>query len=199
MSYAEQSSGEEKVLTVYLVPAKPTKEPCFLASPLVVAAKSPSMPINTMSLSPVSFQVHSTKLSQKDELSLNYSPRVPCFRVHFALDIWSSDGGQHAYLPLTGHWWDMQESVKVAKSSTPVAANNLEALEVMMGSWPEGEDTIFTKGSIVTDRGTNMLKVVCDSGFKASTVLPTSYTLLSGIPYASGNRVFTSLTHPRGH
>lgn len=50
-------------------------------------------------------------------------------------------------------------------NSSHMAANIREALEDMMESWLEYENTTFINGCVIMDNGANMLKAVCYAVF----------------------------------
>uniref|UniRef100_A0A7M4FBM7 BED-type domain-containing protein n=1 Tax=Crocodylus porosus TaxID=8502 RepID=A0A7M4FBM7_CROPO len=89
--------------------------------------------------------------------------------LHFTSDIWSSRGGDHAYLSLTGHWcdqsgrrWALLQAEVLDESHT--ARDIMEAMNHMVQGWLVGQGEL-TRGFMVTDNGANMVKAVCDANF----------------------------------
>uniref|UniRef100_A0A7M4F2J3 BED-type domain-containing protein n=1 Tax=Crocodylus porosus TaxID=8502 RepID=A0A7M4F2J3_CROPO len=104
----------------------------------------------------------------KEHLREELRKAGPQVALHFTSGIWSSRG-DHAYLSLTGHWhdksgrrWALLQAEVMDESHT--ATEIMGAMNHLMQEWLVGQGEL-TRGFMVTDNETNMVKAVHDANF----------------------------------
>ena len=117
------------------------------------------------------------------ELVLGHLCKAEAQMVHYTSDIWSSEGGAHAYLSLTAHWWAApgQEATSTSGNEkegycwallhvqvmdqSHTAVEIMKAINRMTARWLASAPQL-TRGFMVMEGGANMVKVVREGGFE---------------------------------